>query len=648
MPTRGAAHPEAPDARPRARSKPHIDGERMHAVLTGLAGDGLSGRYSLSPRDIGRAADLLASAYREAGIGPVGDGYRNAFPVVTGVELGPTQRLRVRTENVPADAFTPLSTSGSGRSEGELVFVGYAARSNGNGTAYDDLAGLDLRGKTALLLTDLPGQPSPRRIYQRIREVVRDFERASSALRETEDIAALSELHAETRKRIAGLVEPYLRGQALPDTFVAAPGDPMSTLSVGDLMGPIMEAASAMTGPRFGGREGRLRTKLDRLRDAGVTGVVVVRGPRSFLDAQERAADALPDPSETSPGSRSYPFPVVQVRWKIAERMLRVGGRKLSTLQKKIDTELAPRSGPTGLHLELQTDVRHVTTSVPNVLATLPGTDLANEIVLLGAHYDHIGTDAEGRVHCRATRSADGATDAICNGADDNASGSAMVVEVARALVDAGIQPRRTLVFAHFAGEEIGLLGSKALADHPPEAPPFVDGTVVAMINLDMVGRLSEPSDPSAPSAPSDPEDRKSGLAIGGVGSSAEWMPLLERLGTGGMPILYERAVTRRSDHASFYRHDIPVLFFFTRLHDDYHRPGDEIQHINREGMVEIARLVAGLVHAAGDGHPLPFSAPRSAEEGLVGGLPGDNPATVEKRVPAQRPVEAQPSTGAT
>src|SRR5690606_8622776 len=101
-------------------------------------------------------------------------------------------------------------------------------------------------------------------------------------------------------------------------------------------------------------------------------------------------------------------------------------------------------------------------------------------IVMLGAHYDHIGT-AEAGMMCREK---DG--DGICNGADDNASGTAMVLEVARAMAEARYRPARTIVFAHFAGEELGLLGSKALAAAPPKAAPFDGGQVVAMINLDM------------------------------------------------------------------------------------------------------------------------------------------------------------------
>ncbi|MCX4248068.1 M20/M25/M40 family metallo-hydrolase [Paraliomyxa miuraensis] len=244
-----------------------------------------------------------------------------------------------------------------------------------------------------------------------------------------------------------------------------------------------------------------------------------------------------------------------------------------------------------------------------NVLAVLPGSEHPEEIVMLGAHYDHIGS-SDTSMMCRAK---DG--DTICNGADDNGSGTAMVLGVARAMVKANYRPARTIVFAHFAGEELGLLGSEALADAPPKAAPFAGGKIVAMINLDMVGRLG-----------------KDGLAIGGVGSSDAWMPLLEEVGTRELPIVYERAINSRSDHASFYRKKVPVLFFFTGLHDDYHKPADHFDRINREGMASIAQLVADLTRKVADGAAVPYAPPRNDDEGVVSRMPGTDESSVEKR----------------
>jgi Zn-dependent M28 family amino/carboxypeptidase len=304
-------------------------------------------------------------------------------------------------------------------------------------------------------------------------------------------------------------------------------------------------------------------------------------------------------------------FPVVQLRWHEADAALRIGGLKLSAVQARIDRELVPRSAVlTGTTARIGVELAPIEQAATNVLARIDGSDLASEIVIVGAHLDHIGVDGKGG--CHASTRADGSRDEICNGADDNASGSATVLELARAFAAANVQPRRTIVFAHFSGEEIGLHGSKALADAPPAVAPFQGGKVVAMINLDMVGRLGE-----------------AGLAIGGIGSSSGWMPLLEKSGTHGMKVIYERSVTSRSDHASFYRKEIPVLFFFTGVHPDYHGPGDEIAGISREGMTTIATLVGELLLAVGNGAAVPYTAPRTAAEGLTGALPGTNAATL-------------------
>ncbi len=247
-----------------------------------------------------------------------------------------------------------------------------------------------------------------------------------------------------------------------------------------------------------------------------------------------------------------------------------------------------------------------------NVVATIPGTEHPEQIVMLGAHYDHIGTVDKGMM-CRPE-----GDDTICNGADDNGSGTAMVLEVARAYAESGYRPKRTVVFAHFAGEELGLHGSKALADSPPDVAPFAGGTVVAMVNLDMVGRYGD-----------------KGLAIGGTSSSDEWMPILQAAEPEGLRIVYERAINGRSDHANYYRKKVPVLFFFTGLHDDYHRAGDHFDKIDRQAMAAIGQMVADITRVLADGAPIHYAKPRNSDEGVVSRMPGTKESTVERRTDA-------------
>ena len=596
----------------------------MFASVADLAADGLGGRYSLH-QDIGRAADYIAGAFEDAGIGPVGESYRHPFEVITGAELTEPPHLQItvrgHTKAVSSEGFTPLSVSGSSSVRGEVVFVGYAASSAPPSAeqppAYDDLAGLDVRGKIALLLHDAPRRPRPRALYAALRGHAKRFEAMAGPLRDASDADALGKLHRQTTAAMAEVIRPFMGKRGVPEALLAPPEDPLtSRIDVAGFATAVYMPPELGAEPRFSYRSARLSDKLDRLEAAGVAGVIVVRGPASFVDPQARDDDPLPELDQArSESPRS--FPVVQMRSKEADAIFRIGRQKLSQVQKAIERELKPRSAVlTGTQVELSVALKPLSTSVPNVLATLPGTDLAHEIVLVGAHYDHIGVAEDGHGHCEAIER-DGKRDAICNGADDNASGTAVVLEVARVLAARSGRPRRTVVFALFGAEELGLHGSKALADHPPAVPPFEGGKVVAMLNVDMVGRLSPDK----------------GLMVGGVGSSPSWMPLLDALGSRDMPILYDRAVTVRSDHANFYRHDIPVLFFFTGTHDDYHAPGDEAEHINRSGLAKIGGLVLDLADRLIAGEPVPFSPATHPDEGLVGALPGDNPATVEKTV---------------
>lgn len=609
-----------------------LEVKRMAADIGVLAADDYHGRYTLSA-DLQRAAEFIAGRYTELGLQPLGASFLVDFPLRTGARLSQPATLSLtrggKATAMPEAEFVVLPQSASGSVQGELVFVGYAAASEpeekkdgaeasaakpaaqGEGAepeaiAYDDLAGVDVKGKVALVLLEAPGRPDPMALFKRLQDEVTRFNEAAAPLKAAKDVAGLKQLHAEARARLLELVEPYVPAAGLTSVW-QLPEDVVSVeYDLQKVAGGLMREAAKLPGPRFGFAAGSLKTKVERLVKAGAVGVIAVRGPRSFLTAAERAADELP---KLDAGGGALPgeplaVPVVQMKWKQAEGLL--GKQKLSKVQAQIDKEKRPRSQALPVAVTLSVVIEAVTKPVPNVLASLPGTDLAQEVVLIGAHYDHIGEDGKGQ--CAAA-----GADTICNGADDNASGTAMVLELARAWKQRGLAPRRTIVFTHFAGEELGVLGSKALA----EAPPFELKRVVAMLNLDMVGRLGP-----------------KGLAIGGLGSSDAWMPLLDEVGSAGLEILYEGSVATRSDHASFYRKDIPVLFFFTGVHTDYHRPGDHADKINLEGMAAIGSIVGGVMQALGDGAAVPWK-PAGPQGGLSQGLPGSDPATVVKRVKA-------------
>lgn len=213
-----------------------------------------------------------------------------------------------------------------------------------------------------------------------------------------------------------------------------------------------------------------------------------------------------------------------------------------------------------------------------NVIAILRGADpgLRDEFVVIGAHYDHLGHGGFGSL-------APDMPDAIHNGADDNASGVAAMLDVARRMAT-GQRPARSILFIAFTGEESGLLGSQYFASHPTVEPE----AMVAMINMDMVGRLSTGN-----------------LIVYGVDTADEWMSLLEPAAERAQVEMSTRGEGYGpSDHTSFYTQDVPVLHFFTNVHGDYHRPTDDWDLIDANGIDRIAGMVAEIAADVADRRP--------------------------------------------
>jgi len=209
-----------------------------------------------------------------------------------------------------------------------------------------------------------------------------------------------------------------------------------------------------------------------------------------------------------------------------------------------------------------------------NVVGFIPGSDprLANEYIIIGAHLDHLGRGTVGALDPEAGSQ-------IRNGADDNASGSAVVLELARRLRHT--PTRRSVVVVLFSGEEYGLLGSQFFAENSPV--PLAQ--VQAMLNFDMVGRLKN--------------DR---LIVYGVGTAAELPALVDSVSAGtGLLVNKVPDGIGPSDHASFHTRDVPVLHFFTDIHEDYHRASDDVERINAAGMLRVTNLAEKALRALGD-----------------------------------------------
>jgi hypothetical protein len=233
-----------------------------------------------------------------------------------------------------------------------------------------------------------------------------------------------------------------------------------------------------------------------------------------------------------------------------------------------------------------------------NVVALVPGRDpaLRGQYVVIGAHFDHLGRSSANAMDAEAGN-------AVRNGADDNASGTAAVLELARLF--AARPARRAIVVVHFSGEELGLLGSQWFVDH---SPVRLD-SAAAMVNFDMVGRL-----------------RNEKLIVYGVATARELAGIVDSANVA--PRLAISAVGDGfgpSDQSSFYAKGIPVLHFFTDLHDDYHRASDDVEKINAEGEARVVAVAERVVRAIAD-RAAPLTPVRMAAPAPVaGGREGSN-----------------------
>jgi hypothetical protein len=272
-------------------------------------------------------------------------------------------------------------------------------------------------------------------------------------------------------------------------------------------------------------------------------------------------------PFRISGMSRNSTIPFVQIsRTKADELLKSAGAPTLEAMEKEIDADGKPHSRVlTGAKADLEVSIVQKPLNVKNVVGVLEGSGpQADETIVIGGHYDHLGFGGNGSLAFNSRE--------IHNGADDNASGTSMVMEMARRLASRpDLLPRR-VVFILFSAEERGLLGSQ----HYVDSPLFPLDKTVAMINFDMVGRLNDNQD----------------LTVYGTGTSPSFEGIVDGLGkAAGFNIKKIADGSGPSDHQSFYLKGIPVLFFFTGTHKDYHRPSDDSELIDIHGMNRIADM---------------------------------------------------------
>lgn len=314
-----------------------------------------------------------------------------------------------------------------------------------------------------------------------------------------------------------------------------------------------------------------LRYKALVAREHGAKALLVVSGPNS-----PNAGELIPLSFDASAATSG--IVAASVSGRLADALFAMAGKDLQAVQSELDVENPHFEGRftiPNVRLKISTAVRHIRQKDRNVVALLPpaATNRVDEYVVIGAHYDHIGY---GEIGSLAKKGEEGE---IHNGADDNASGTAAVMELTAALAEARRQNpaafKRGVIVGFWSGEELGLIGSSHFVDHPPVPLEHM----IAYLNFDMVGRL-----------------RDKQLILQGVGSSQAWRKLIEKRNVAaGFDLALQNDPYLPTDATAFYPKGVPVLSFFTGSHDDYNRPTDDPENLNYEGLdriAEFARLI--------------------------------------------------------
>lgn len=306
--------------------------------------------------------------------------------------------------------------------------------------------------------------------------------------------------------------------------------------------------------------------KVAIAKNKGAKAVILFTGPNTVEN--DRLISLIPDPAANNAG-----IPVVSISTEKAKEIFKIAGYDLLSFQRQIDSTSSPKSFHMGnVSAKLSVELQPIVNDTKNVIGFIEGNDpiLKNEIIVIGAHYDHLGMGGRGSLAVSKEPQ-------VHNGADDNASGTTGLLELAEYFASKKSELKRSILFIAFAAEELGLIGSKYFVDNP--TVPL--NNIVAMINMDMIGRMVENK-----------------LTIYGTGTSPKWKPLLNKLNhDSSFKLNFIDGGFGPSDHSSFYAKNIPVLFFFTGTHQDYHKPSDDFDKINYPGMEKVLKLIVNVVY---------------------------------------------------
>ena len=332
-------------------------------------------------------------------------------------------------------------------------------------------------------------------------------------------------------------------------------------------------------------------TKILLAKDKGALGVLFVSGVN--FDKNDRLPELRYEKNMNDAG-----IPVIHLSRTFADKVLKSSNMEILKLESDLITNQIPLSFDTKTEISAVTHVVFDKVMSNNVIAVLEGADnqLKNEYIVIGAHKDHLGFGGPGS----GSRKPD--TFAVHNGADDNASGVAGILELASLMVKAKVPARRTVYFVAFGGEEYGLIGSKFFIKNTP-----LDlSKIKAMFNFDMIGRY---------------DSTTRALIIGGTGTSTESDSIL-KAHSGNFPfdLKFSPDGLGPSDHASFYTVNIPVFYFTTGAHEDYHTPEDDANKINYSGELQVINYSFEVIKdIVNRDHPLIFRESGSKSEPRYG-----------------------------
>ncbi|WP_242515688.1 M20/M25/M40 family metallo-hydrolase [Sorangium cellulosum] len=547
-PPREATAPPAappPAAAPAAPASIDLDPAaeaRIKADVAYLASPELAGRGTGEPgADL--AAEFIARRFAELKLELLGEAprdakpYRQVFEARVGADVAPpslaVQRAG-RKQGVEADKLVTADGSASGTVSGSVVLVGHGVTAAA--VSWDDYGGRDIEGKIALVLDGVPTLSSG-------------------------PGATAAAHHAPAGTGTAGAAHHAPAGTA--GAAHHAPAGAAHHAPAGTA-GAAHHAAAAR--PADALRDfGSVRYKLRTAREHKAAGVILVA-----------AGDELP---AVSSDAASMGIPAVVITRSAARALFPTAGLAppgKAAAEKPAAKAPAPRP-LAGVTVEITTRVTPRMAPASNVVGLLrarEGSPHADEYIVVGAHFDHLGHGGTSASRAPGVR-------AVHPGADDNASGTAMLLEVARRFSALPARPDRNLVFVAFGAEELGALGSRHFVEHPPAQLAGMK-PVVAMINADMVGRM-----------------RDDKLLVDGLGTSPDWRPIVDGAARGlGLALQYGVEGFGASDHTSFTAARVPVAFLFTGVHEDYHRPSDTAEKIDAAGIARCSVLAARMALA--------------------------------------------------